>query len=184
MHHASISGSFAVEVGVPLRLLGIGLPLTIALGALAAAVVFDQLTVEEAVILAVVLAPTDAALGTGGRHRAAHPRQDPPGPQRRERPERRDLRAAAVRGRGRRRRGIGISDGRSAGTLLLEEIGFGVVGGVIGGLVVAAIVIHAGRRDLIDDAWRQVIPPPARRSPTGSPSGSTGRASSPRSSRA
>ena len=51
------------EVGVPLRLLGIGLPLTIALGALAAAVVFDQFSVEEAVILAVVLAPTDAALG-------------------------------------------------------------------------------------------------------------------------
>ena len=52
----------------------------------------------------------------------------------------------------------GISDGRSAGTLLLEEIGFGAVGGVIGGLAVAAIVIHAGRRDLIDNAWRQVIP--------------------------
>ena len=51
-----------------------------------------------------------------------------------------------------------ISEGRSAATLLLEEIGFGIVGGVIGGLVVAAIVIHAGRRDLIDDAWRQVIP--------------------------
>ena len=44
------------------------------------------------------------------------------------------------------------------GTLLLEEIGFGIVGGVVGGLVVAAIVIHAGRRDLIDGAWRQVIP--------------------------
>ena len=51
-----------------------------------------------------------------------------------------------------------ISEGRSAATLLLEEIGYGVVGGVIGGLVVAAIVIHAGRRDLIDGAWRQVIP--------------------------
>ena len=51
------------EVGVPLRLLGIGLPLTIALGAVAAAVIFGQLTVEEALILAVVLAPTDAALG-------------------------------------------------------------------------------------------------------------------------
>ena len=43
-------------------------------------------------------------------------------------------------------------------TLLLEEIGYGVVGGVIGGLAVAAIVIHAGRRDLIDGAWRHVIP--------------------------
>jgi NhaP-type Na+/H+ or K+/H+ antiporter len=48
---------------VPVRLLGIGLPLTIALGAVAAAVIFDQLTVEEALILAIVLAPTDAALG-------------------------------------------------------------------------------------------------------------------------
>ena len=51
-----------------------------------------------------------------------------------------------------------ISEGRSAATLLLEEIGYGVVGGVVGGLVVAAIVIHAGRRDLIAPAWRQVIP--------------------------
>ena len=51
-----------------------------------------------------------------------------------------------------------ISEGRSAATLLLEEIGYGVVGGVIGGLVVAMIVIHAGRRDLIAGAWRQVIP--------------------------
>ena len=48
---------------MPLRLLGIGLPLTIALGAVAAAAIFGQLTIEEAVILAIVLAPTDAALG-------------------------------------------------------------------------------------------------------------------------
>ena len=48
---------------VPTRLLGIGLPLTIALGALAAAAVFGQLSIEEAVIIGVVLAPTDAALG-------------------------------------------------------------------------------------------------------------------------
>jgi NhaP-type Na+/H+ or K+/H+ antiporter len=51
-----------------------------------------------------------------------------------------------------------ISEGRGAATLVLEEIGYGVVGGVIGGLVVAAIVIHAGRRDLIAGQWRQVIP--------------------------
>ena len=48
---------------VPLRLLGIGLPLTIALGALAAAVIFGELTFWEAVIVGVILAPTDAALG-------------------------------------------------------------------------------------------------------------------------
>ncbi len=51
-----------------------------------------------------------------------------------------------------------ISGGRSAATLLLEEIGYGVLGGVVGGLVVAAIVIYAGRRELIADPWRQVIP--------------------------
>ena len=56
-------GQLRREVGVPVRLLGIGLPLTIALGAVAAAVIFDRLSVEEAVILAIVLAPTDAALG-------------------------------------------------------------------------------------------------------------------------
>ena len=48
---------------VPVRLLGIGLPLTIALGSAIAAVVFGQLSVEEAVVLGVALAPTDAALG-------------------------------------------------------------------------------------------------------------------------
>ena len=56
-------GQLRREVGVPVRLLGIGLPLTIALGAVASAVIFDQLSVEEALILAIVLAPTDAALG-------------------------------------------------------------------------------------------------------------------------
>jgi sodium/hydrogen antiporter len=40
----------------------------------------------------------------------------------------------------------------------LEEIGYGIVGGLLGGLLVALIVIRAGRRDLIDGAWRQVIP--------------------------
>jgi NhaP-type Na+/H+ or K+/H+ antiporter len=146
------------EAGVPLRLLGIGLPLTIALGALAAAVIFDQLSAEEAAILAIVLAPTDAALGQAVVTEARIP--------------------------GRIRQGLNvesglndgicvpllfaavavadveseISDGRSAATLLLEEIGYGLVGGVVGGLAVAAIVIHAGRRDLIAGHWNQVIP--------------------------
>ena len=95
------------EVGVPVRLLGIGLPLTIALGAVAAAVIFDQLTVEEAVILAIVLAPTDAALGQAVVTEPRIPGADPPGAQRRERAQRRNLRTAAVRGRGGGRREIG-----------------------------------------------------------------------------
>jgi NhaP-type Na+/H+ or K+/H+ antiporter len=51
-----------------------------------------------------------------------------------------------------------ISEGRSAITLLLEEIGYGLLGGVAAGLLIGAVVVYAGRRDLIDGAWRQVIP--------------------------
>ena len=144
--------------GVPLRLLGIGLPLTIAAGALAAAVLFGQLSIEEAVILGVILAPTDAALGQAV---VTEPRV--PGRIRQGLNVESGLNdgicvpllfaavaAADVESE--------ISDGRSATTLVLEEIGYGVIGGVAGGLVVAAILIHAERRHLIADAWRQVIP--------------------------
>ena len=48
---------------IPVRLLAIGLPLTMLFGAIAAAVIFDALTFGEAVVLAIILAPTDAALG-------------------------------------------------------------------------------------------------------------------------
>jgi sodium/hydrogen antiporter len=151
-------GHLRLEVAVPVRLLAIGLPLTIALGALAAVRILGQLTVEEAVILAVVLAPTDAALGQAVVTEPRIPARIRQGlnvesglndgicvP----------LLFAAV--------AVAdvesdISGGRSAATLLVEEIGYGVLGGVVGGLVVAAIVIYAGRRELIADPWRQVIP--------------------------
>ena len=146
------------EVGVPVRLLGIGLPLTIALGAVAAALVFDQLSVGEAVILAVILAPTDAALGQAV---VIEPRV--PGRIRQGLNVESGLNdgicvpllfaavaAADVQSE--------ISEGRSAVRLLLEEIGYGVVGGVVGGLLVAAVVIYAGRRGLIAGQWQQVIP--------------------------
>jgi sodium/hydrogen antiporter len=146
------------ELGVPLRLLGFALPLTIALGALAAGAIFNQMTLGEALILGVILAPTDAALGQAVVTEPGVP--------------------------GRIRQGLNIesglndgicvpllfaavaaadveshiSEGRSATTLLLEEIGYGVVGGVAAGLLVAAVVVHAGRRDLIAGPWRQVIP--------------------------
>jgi sodium/hydrogen antiporter len=48
---------------LPLRLLSIGMLLTILLGAVAAHLVFPQLTIWEAGILAAILAPTDAGLG-------------------------------------------------------------------------------------------------------------------------
>jgi NhaP-type Na+/H+ or K+/H+ antiporter len=49
--------------GSPLRLLGIGMPLTIALGTASAALLLTDLTFWEAAIVGTVLAPTDAALG-------------------------------------------------------------------------------------------------------------------------
>ena len=151
-------GELRREISVPLRLLGIGLPLTIALGALAAAVIFDVLTFWEAVILGVILAPTDAALGQAVV-------TDPRVP-------------------GRIRQGLNvesglndgicvpllfaavaaadveshISGGRTGMTLLLEEVGYGIAGGVAAGLLIGAVIVYAGRRDLIEGTWRQVIP--------------------------
>ena len=146
------------DANVPLRLLGVGLPLTIVLGALAAAAIFGELTLEEALIVGVVLAPTDAALGQAVVTESRIP--------------------------ARIRQGLnvesGLNDGicvpllfiavaaadvhseltggRTAVTLVLEEIGYGIVGGVVAGLMIAAIVRVAGRRHLIAGAWLQVIP--------------------------
>jgi sodium/hydrogen antiporter len=150
-------GALRRTVDVPVRLLGIGLPLTVALGA-AAAAVFGELSVEEAVILAVVLAPTDAALGQAV---VTEPRV----PQR----IRQGLNVESGLNDGicvpLLFAAVAIADveseisgGRSPGTLLLEEIGYGVLGGVAAGLLVAVIVTQAGRRDLIAVSWRQVIP--------------------------
>lgn len=50
-------------VQLPLRLLGIGFPLTVAAGTLIGLALFPDLEVWEAVLLAAVLTPTDAALG-------------------------------------------------------------------------------------------------------------------------
>jgi NhaP-type Na+/H+ or K+/H+ antiporter len=51
------------ESSVPIRLLGIGLPLTMLAGVGLALLLFDSLDFWHAAVLAVVLAPTDAALG-------------------------------------------------------------------------------------------------------------------------
>ena len=151
-------GALRREISVPVRLLGIGLPLTIGLGALTAAVIFDQITAGEALILAVILAPTDAALGQAV---VTEPRV--PGRVRQSLNVESGLNdgicvpllfaavaAADVESH--------IAEGRSASELLLEEIGYGVVGGVVAGLVVGAVIVYAGRRDLIEGTWRQVIP--------------------------
>jgi NhaP-type Na+/H+ or K+/H+ antiporter len=50
-------------VQIPSRMLLLGLPVTIALGTIAALLLFDQLTIYQAAILGTMLAATDAALG-------------------------------------------------------------------------------------------------------------------------
>ena len=54
---------FRVNAELPARLLIIGLPLTIALGAVIATLLFTNLTIWQAAIIGAVLAPTDAGLG-------------------------------------------------------------------------------------------------------------------------
>ena len=170
-------GQLHRTVGVPLRLLAIGLPLTILLGAVAAAVVFGKLTLEEALILGVILAPTDAALGQAV---VTEPRV----------PER--IRQGLTVESG-LNDGIcvpllfaavaladvesEISGGRSAGTLLVEEIGYGVLGGVAAGLLVAVIIREAGgeiyRRPVAAES-RRPAPPSAteRRTRSAAPASS------------
>ena len=66
------SDAFAIDAGrlvrersLPLRLLAIGLPLTIGLGWALAAMIFGGLDIWEAALVGAVLAPTDASLAQG-----------------------------------------------------------------------------------------------------------------------
>jgi len=143
---------------VPLRLLGIGLPLTIVLGAAAAQAVFGGLNLVEACVLAIVLAPTDAALGAAVVTEPSLP-----------------LRI---------RQGLNVESGLNDGicvplllialavaevddnavsahhavAIILEELGYGVIGGAVAGVAAAGVIVFAGRRRLITDPWLQVIP--------------------------
>lgn len=51
------------QAAIPMRLLGVGLPLTVLVGGGLALVLFESLVWSEAFLVAAVLAPTDAALG-------------------------------------------------------------------------------------------------------------------------
>jgi NhaP-type Na+/H+ or K+/H+ antiporter len=143
------------EASMPVRLLGVGLPLTIAAGSLLALALFGALTLSEALILGVVLAPTDAGLGSAVV-------TDPRLPQR----VRQSLNVES-----------GLNDGICVPILLIvlasasdeggaahpvhllaEEIGYGVLGGIAAGVLAGYVAVVAGRRGLIDDAWRQLIP--------------------------
>ncbi len=146
------------EYAVPARLLGIGLPLTIVAGALAAAALFSGLTFIEAVVVGILLAPTDAALGQAVVTLPSLP--------------------------SRIRQGLNVESGLNDGIcvplllialaaaetqadltteqhaidVVLEAIGYGILGGVVAGGVGAAVVVFAGRRGLIAPSWLQIVP--------------------------
>jgi NhaP-type Na+/H+ or K+/H+ antiporter len=141
------------EASQPVRLLGIGLPLTIALGALLALALFRSFSLSEALILGVILAPTDAGLGSAVVTDRRLPQR-----------VRQSLNVES-----------GLNDGICVPILLIvlasasgaggavhpaqvigEEIGYGLAGGIIAASVAAGIVNTAGR--LIDDAWRPIVP--------------------------
>jgi NhaP-type Na+/H+ or K+/H+ antiporter len=143
------------EAALPERLLGVGLPLTIAAGTVAALALFPELGLWPAAVLATVLAPTDAALGQ-----------------------------AVVTDRSlpsRVRQGLNVESGLNDGLcvpllaifltlaeseedltkgdalrVILEEIGGGVAGGLLAGALGAVVLAFCLRRRWVDPAWHQI----------------------------
>jgi NhaP-type Na+/H+ or K+/H+ antiporter len=146
------------ELGLPARLLGYGLPLTLLAGFAAAVVLFGQLALSEALVLAIILAPTDAALGQAVV----------------------TMRRLPIRVRQSLNVEAGLNDGLcvplfltalaiaqaeegaigngEAVRLVIEKIGYGALAGAIAGATAAAIVVYAGGRRLVDESWLQVVP--------------------------
>jgi NhaP-type Na+/H+ or K+/H+ antiporter len=144
------------EYHLPARLLGIGLPLTVLAGTLAAVVLFDGLELWEAAVLAAVLAPTDAALGQVVVTSPEVP-----------------LRV---------RQGLNVESGLNDGLALpavtvlvaaaasaedlggpgswgvfaAEQVGYGVLVGVLVGTVGGRLIDAAARRGWMSEAFRQV----------------------------
>ena len=151
-------GALKRTLGIPTRLLGIGLPLTICAGFVAALALLGDLAWPEALVLAIILAPTDAALGQAVVTSPRLPTR-----------VRQSLNVEA-----------GLNDGicvplflvalavaqaeegatgdGAAVELVLEKIGYGILGGVVAGAAAAAVVVYAGGRRFVDATWLQVVP--------------------------
>jgi NhaP-type Na+/H+ or K+/H+ antiporter len=148
-------GRLRHESALPTRLLGVGLPLTILAGALAALILLPQLDLWTAAALATMLAPTDAALGLPV---VTNPRLP-----------------------SRIRQGLNVESGLNDGVcvplliifltiaqaeegvghvepvrVVLEEIGFGVIGGVAAGALGAWVLRRFGGRGWMEGTWRQI----------------------------
>ena len=146
------------EYTVPARLLGVGLPLTIVAGTLVGVLVLHSVTWAEAAVLAIVLAPTDAALGQAVVTDESLP--------------------------SRIRQGLNVESGLNDGLcvplltialavaqtdagdvtashatrLVVEAIGWGIVGGVVAGVIAAYALRGAQARGWIEGHWIQIVP--------------------------
>ena len=145
------------EFAVPARLLGIGLPLTIVAGTLVGVGVLPGVSLVEALVLSIMLACTDAALGQSVVTDERIP--------------------------SRIRQGLnvesGLNDGicvplffialalaeaeegtetaHAAAHLVLEEIGYGLVAGAAAGVIGAFALRIAVRRSLVEPHWLQIL---------------------------
>jgi NhaP-type Na+/H+ or K+/H+ antiporter len=146
------------ERGVPTRLLGIGLPLTIAAGFVVALLLFGSMDWPEALLLAVVLAPTDAALGQAVVTLPSLPSR-----------VRQSLNVESGLNDGicvpvftivlvLASSEAGFITGRHAVKLLAEQIGYGVLLGAAAGGISAAVVVLAASRNLVEPTWLQIVP--------------------------
>jgi NhaP-type Na+/H+ or K+/H+ antiporter len=146
------------EATLPVRLLGVGLPLTIVAGTAVGLVLLPELLLAEAVVLAIILAPTDAALG-----QAVVTDQRLPG---------RVRQALNVES--------GLNDGICVPLLIIalawadaesgamsaseslvvtaEAIGYGLLGGLAVGAVTAGALTISARRGWVDSSWAQLVP--------------------------
>ena len=142
---------------LPGRLLGIGLPLTIVAGILLAAPLLPSLSVAELVLVAVILAPTDAALG----QQVVLDEHVPP-----------SIRQALNVESG-LNDGIAVpfylvaldlakteaatSSGMGLIPTAVQQIGIGILGGLVAGALAGWVLTRFGDKDMIEPAWRQVV---------------------------
>ena len=148
-------GTLRRESALPARLLGLGLPLTIVAGTLAGLALFADLDLWTAAALATILAPTDAALGLPVVSNRRLP--------------------------SRIRQGLNVESGLNDGVcvplliifltlaqaeegigdieplkVVLEEIGFGAVGGGVAGALGAWVLRRFGARGWMEGTWKQI----------------------------
>ena len=141
-----------MNVAVPARLLGIGMPLTIGFGAVAAALLFDELELWGAFLLAAVLAPTDAALGQAVVSNPAVPQRIR---------QALNVESGLNDGIAAPIVSVGIAGavatvGFDAGTFALEQIGFGLLVGVGVGLIGGVLVDRSARRNWLDPTFQHI----------------------------